>query len=420
MGKAVINVKPNPDQVGLALAAFLVLLGVALYVWRPVPVPDGLVLEKAGFDDLTGWAEDQQSGSLMALLKSCARFATLPAKRSLGAGGTGGIVGDWTRLCAAAKLVTPENDTEARRFFETWFEPWHARNRDDPEGVFTGYYEPALQGSRTQRGAFQTPLLARPSDLVTVELKPFRKDLAGRRIAGRLKNDRLVPYPDRAGIVAGKLGAKAQPLVWVDDPVSAFFLQIQGSGRVTLADGGEMRVGYAATNGQPYTAIGRELIRRGVLTRENVSLQTIRKWLAENPDEAGHVMALNKSYVFFRELTGEGPIGAQSVALTPERSLAVDRKYIPLGVPLWLQATAPSGQPGQSDTKLHRLMIAQDTGGAIRGPVRGDVFWGYGARAEEIAGRMNNRGQYYLLLPKTIAVRLKAAREKKDADQDTQ
>ena len=185
---------------------------------------------------------------------------------------------------------------------------------------------------------------------------------------------------------------------------------------MALAGGGEMRGGYAATNGQPYMAIGRELIRRGVMTKKTVSLQTIRAWLKENPAAAPGVMNMNKSFVFFRELIGDGPIGAQGVALTQERSMAVDRKYIPLGVPIWLEATAPAQKADRPDQKLHRLLVAQDTGGAIRGPVRGDIFWGYGDRAEQIAGRMKHAGRYFLLLPKTIAQRIEATGEKINAD----
>jgi len=404
-------VKPTPEKVALALAALLVLAGIGLYVFRPAPVPEGLVLKKTSFEELTAWDADQQSRTLVAFLKSCARFKTLPETRSLGARGVAGTIADWRQPCQEARDITPGNDAGARAFFEAAFVPYQAHNQSNPEGLFTGYYEPSLKGSLVRSGPWQTPLLARPENLITVELSQFRDDLRGRRIAGEVKGGRLVPYAERKGIVAGKLAQQEIPLVWVDDPVSAFFLQIQGSGRVKLVDGGEMRVGYAATNGHPYTAIGRELIRRGAIPRDLVSLQSIRDWLEKNPAEAPEVMALNKSYVFFRELKGDGPIGAQGVALTPERSLAVDRKFIPMGVPVWLEATAPAEDVAAPEQTLHSLMVTQDTGGAIRGPVRGDVFWGYGARAELIAGRMKNKGRYFLLLPKTVAGRIEAAGE---------
>ena len=390
-----------------------ILLALGIYLQqRREPLPDGRRLQSVTFGDLDGWVADQQGLALASLRRSCAKISRMPDERSLGAGEVAGTAADWRMICGAVDAVNAGNPHQAaRKFFETWFSPYRVvnRNGDTDEGLFTGYYEPSLVGSRQRGGAYQTPLYARPPDLVTVELGTFRSDFAGRRIAGRLKDGKLLPYATRAQIVDGALVDKADVLVWVNDPVSAFFLQIQGSGRVKLAQGGEMRLGYAATNGQTYTAIGRELVRTGALTRENVSLQTIRAWLAANPKKAAKVMAINKSYVFFREIKGEGPIGAQGVPLTPVRSLAVDRKYIPLGVPIWLEATAPSADNDAPDQTLRRLMVAQDTGGAIQGPIRGDVFWGHGLAAEQIAGRMKHTGRYFLLLPKTVAARIEAA-----------
>jgi membrane-bound lytic murein transglycosylase A len=396
--------KTTRHVIALTLGCLLI---VAIWLQQQrASLPDGRILRPAEFIDLPGWLEDEQKFVLVALSRSCKRISRMANARSLGAGGIAGTAADWRDMCREVDAV-PYNDQDVRHFIEAWFRPWRVLNRNGntPRGLFTGYYEPSLTGSRVRGGKNQTPLYARPDDLITVELRPFRKDLAGRRIAGRLQSGKLVPYPARADIVKGSLATMADPLVWVDDPIDAFFLQIQGSGRVTLDEGGELRLGYAATNGQPYTAIGRDLVARGALTREAVSLQTIRAWLIANPDQAGDVMALNKSYVFFRELTGEGPVGAQGVALTPARSLAVDRKFIPLGVPVWLDATAPSPEADAPDLPLQRLMVAQDTGGAIQGPIRGDVFWGYGPRAEHIAGHMKHTGRYFLLLPKSVAVK---------------
>jgi membrane-bound lytic murein transglycosylase A len=188
-------------------------------------------------------------------------------------------------------------------------------------------------------------------------------------------------------------------LLWVDSAIDAFFLHIQGSGRVAMADGGVVRVGYSDTNGQPYRAIGRDLVESGEISSDRISMQTIRAWLAAHPNDAEAMMARNRSFVFFRILQGDGPIGAMGVALVPGRSLAVDRRFVPLGLPVWLDATDPLS-PG---TPLRRLMVAQDTGGAIRGPVRGDVFWGHGAKAAARAGRMKSRGRYFLLLPRRVA-----------------
>ncbi len=267
--------------------------------------------------------------------------------------------------------------------------------------MFTGYYEPLLDGSRQRSERFDVPLYRKPDDIIEIDLERFHDRFEGQTISGRLTADSFEPYYERAEIAAGALTGRGLEVVWVDDAVEAFFLHIQGSGRVRLAEGGEMRVGYAGQNGRPYYAIGRELVARGEMTLEQVSLQSIRAWLAAHPSEAHAVMAVNPSYIFFRQLDGEGPIGSLGVPLTPRRSLAVDAAHLPLGAPLWLDATAPRAD-GSGDAPLRRLMVAQDTGGAIRGAVRGDVFWGHGAAAEAIAGRMKHPGRLWILLPRGL------------------
>ena len=247
------------------------------------------------------------------------------------------------------------------------------------------------------------PIHGLPVEHVTADLGLFHDDLAGREITGRVVDGVLRPYPRRGDIAQGALDGAASVLAWVDDPVDAFFLHVQGSGRISLADGGVMRVGYAGANGQAYRSIGRALVERGAFSLDEASLQTIRVWLAANPDQAAEVLALNPSYVFFRELTGDGPLGAQGVALTAGRSLAVDRDYLPLGAPIWLDIMAPSAEPGGPDRTLRRLVVAQDIGGAIEGPLRGDLFWGFGPDAEWVAGHMKHPGGYVLLLPKALA-----------------
>ena len=207
---------------------------------------------------------------------------------------------------------------------------------------------------------------------------------------------RLIPYHNRHQIERGALRGRKLELVWVDSAADAFFLHIQGSGRIRLRDGSVLRVGYAGTNGHPYTAIGRDLIARGAILREKMSMQAIRDWMSANPAEGAALMRTNKSYIFFRELTGPGPLGAQGVALTPERSIAVDRSALPLGLPVWLDTTLPDG----AATPYRRLMVAQDTGGAIKGAVRADVFWGPGARAARMAGAMKSPGRYWFLIPR--------------------
>ena len=366
-------------------------------------VPSGTArLVPVRFDQLTGWTEDRLSDALPAIARSCTRIAALDPARPLGPA----VFGPAAAWHAACRDLPPpgSDDAVTREFIERNFRPVALLDGDAQTGLFTGYYEPLLRGSRQREHPYLTPLRARPDDLVMVELGSFRDAWRGERIAGRVVGGALRPYETRAEIEAGALDARARPLVFVDDPVDAFFLHIQGSGRVRLAEGGEMRVGYAAQNGHPYVPVGRLLIERGALAREAVSMQSIRAWMAANPGEAGALMAANPSYVFFRELTGDGPLGSEGVALTAGRSLAVDRVHVALGTPVWLDAEDPL-DPAR---RVRRLMVAQDTGGAIRGIVRGDVFWGSGEAAAERAGRMRSAGRLWLLLPATVAARLGA------------
>ncbi|MBM3583668.1 MAG: murein transglycosylase [Alphaproteobacteria bacterium] len=370
----------------------------------PEEAEPALTLEPIGFADLAGWAADDHAAALATFLPGCARWAKKDPTAAIGRAPAYGTAADWAAVCEAAEAVALGDRTAARAFFETWFEPWRVTDGDGATGLFTGYYEPTLDGGLTPSAVNDVPLFGRPDDLVTVDLGAFAEDLAGRTVAGRVEEAALVPYEDRAAITASALDGRAAVLVWVDDPIDAFFLQIQGSGRVRLAEGGELRLGYAAQNGRSYYAIGRALVERGELTKDAVSLQTIRAWLEAHPDEADAVMNLNGSYVFFRVLDGPGPVGAFGVALTPGRSLAVDRRFVALGVPLWLDVTVPGPAEGVPDESLRRLVVAQDTGGAIKGVVRGDLFWGGGAEAEWRAGTMKHDGTYAVLLPKALVV----------------
>lgn len=361
-----------------------------------------LRLEPASFSALRGWDSDSQDAALDALRRSCVKIRKVPDDaRPFGPNGQWGDYGAWKAACSRLPPAGV-SAAQARAFFEQNFTPWQASAQGTEKGLFTGYYEASLKGARAPGGPYRTPLYKRPADLVTVDLGEFRDTLKGQRIAGRVVDGTLKPYEDREKIVEGKwphAGAD-NVLVWVDDPVDAFFVQIQGSGRVALADGGEMRIGYAAQNGYPYYAVGRELVKRGIKDKSEVSMDSIRAWMEENPDMAQDLMNLNRSYVFFREMPpASGPEGGQGVPLTPGRSLAVDRAKIPYGVPVWIDTTPPV----QGESTLRRLMVAQDTGGAIRGAVRGDVFWGHGAEAERLAGPMKSEGRAWMLLPKGFA-----------------
>ena len=349
------------------------------------------VLQPVSFADLPGWAEDRHAEALPALRRSCAKPLRYPTEVEGGTERFGGP-GDWRSVCEEAARI---EDGAARAFFERRFRPFRVVGPDGDSGLITGYYEPELSGARQPSDAYPVPLYTRPKDLVTVRLSDFGGDFGDERLAGRVEGGRLKPYYDRAQIVDGALDGAGTEIVWVADPIAAFFLQIQGSGRIRLPGGEILRLGYAAANGRPYTAIGRVLVAEGALEREEVTLQSIRDWLRANPGEQRRVMDRNRSYVFFREVPGEGPVGTQGVPLTPGRSLAVDHRLMPLGAPLWIDTVDPL-DPARP---LRRLAVAQDTGGAIRGAVRGDLFWGAGLDAEERAGRMKSPGRYYVLLP---------------------
>lgn len=365
---------------------------------------DELRFERSGFAKMEDWAASDPKAALAAFASSCKRIVKRNDADAFGGIPAYGTVGDWRAACDAA-LRSPSN---AREFFESYFEPVVASNRGEAIGLFTGYYEPELTGSRTRAGKFTTPLYTKPTDLVSVDLGAFRPALKGERVAGRVEDMRLVPYATRAQIVASGLPGRSNVIAYIDDPVGVFFLQIQGSGRVKFANGEVIRVAYDGQNGHPYTAVGRVLVDRGEVKREEMSMQRIRGWLQANPGRADALMNENASFVFFKEQPIADPAlgaeGAQSVSLTPEASLAVDLKFHGLGAPMWIDATAPA--ESGSDVVFRRLVIAQDTGGAIRGPVRGDVYWGAGKRAEEIAGRMAHKGRLIVLLPKAAAARL--------------
>jgi membrane-bound lytic murein transglycosylase A len=388
---------------------------------RPAPVTTAakpeLSLTPVAFADLPGWTQDHLAEALPVFLAGCRQLADAASEQSLGgqaqAAALGGQPAQWQPACAAGAGVAPGDDVAARAFFEAYFQPYAVADATAPperraEALFTGYFDPEVRGSRTPGGAFRSPLLGRPPDLVQVDLGEFGPDLKGRAIAGRVQDGRLVPYYDRAQIDSGVLARRRLELLWLADPVDVFILQVQGSGRVDLADGKVVRVTYAGQNGRPYVPIGRILAERGAMPLDQVSLASIRAWLEEHRDQAAELMEQNPSYVFFREVTNlrpdQGPPGALGVPLAPGRSLAVDRAFIPLGAPVFIATTDPlTGAP------LQRLMLAQDLGGAIKGPARADIFFGWGTQAEQRAGRMREEGREYVLLPRPKAPAMTSA-----------
>lgn len=352
--------------------------------------PPGIGREVA-FSDLPGWERGQHAAAWPALLKSCDKFAPPATPGSASPANPA-----WDRLCRDARALTAPDDAQALAFFETHFRAHRVHGDGTRDGLITGYYEPVLNGSFTRSERFRYPLYRRPDNLVTVDLASLYPELRGKPLRGRLQGNRLVPYFSRAEIGGAKNPLAGNELLWVDDPVEAFLLQVQGSGRVRLPDGSQVAIGYADQNGYPYRSLGARLIELGVMKREDVTLTSVRDWLAAHPDETESLLNSNPSYIFFalRDARLDGPLGSLGVTLTPERSVAVDPIFIPLGVPVWLDTTYPDGRT------LQRLAMAQDTGGAIKGAVRADLFLGQGSDAGHLAGEMKQVGRLYVLLPK--------------------
>ena len=347
-------------------------------------------MREARWSDLPGWTEDDLTAAWPAFLQSCRALAS-KSQWLL-----------WRPACDEAKGLAANDNAALHRFFESRFQPFQLVNPDTTtSGTITGYYEPLLRGSRTRTATYNQAVLGVPSDLLTIDLSEVAPELKNMRLRGRLQGNKVVPYYSRADIVAHEKDFADRVLLWVDDAVELFFLQIQGSGRVKLPNGKLVRVGYADQNGHPYQSVGRVLIDRGELAAEQASMQGIQAWARANPTRLNELLNANPSYVFFREVPSngdEGPQGALGVPLTAERSIAVDSRSTPLGVPVFLATTQPN-----TSVPLRRLMLAQDTGGAIRGVVRADFFWGFGPEAGNQAGRMKQDGEMWVLLPPGVA-----------------
>ena len=348
-------------------------------------------------DSLPGWNNDKVLNAFPALQKSC-RSILKKLNRRQSSKKKLKKHSSWQNVCDQITTNSFGEDS-FRDFLKSKFNAYQIRYRGSDEGLFTGYYEPTLDGSLKLSREYKTPIYPKPTDLIHVNLGEWKESLNNSRILGRVVGNKLKPYFSRSDISKGALDREITPILWLKSEIDAFFLHIQGSGRVVLPDGEVYRLGYAGKNGRKYYPIGRYLIEIGAIPKENISMQSIKKWLRENPGKKKDVMNMNPSYVFFRKLNGkDGPIGAQGVVLTSGRSLAVDRHYSKLGAPVWLSANFED----EEGKKLQRLMVAQDTGGAIKGPIRGDVFWGSGKIAERLAGIMKAKGSMYVFYPKSI------------------
>lgn len=356
-------------------------------VTTPTEIQPYATLKPANWQDLDGLLEDDVVAAWPAWLQSCTRLV----KKA-----------QWKTACDAAQAMKQPNNAAIIDYLSNYFDVYRAHNEDGTtSGTITGYYQPLLNGSKTQSKQYPYPLYKEPKDLITVELADAYPELKYKRIRGKLEGKKLVPYRTRAEIDANPSPLAGDELFWIDDVIDVFFLQIQGSGVVQLENGEQVQVGYANQNGYPYKSIGKLLVEQGELTLDKASMQGIKNWARNNPDKLPALLNSNPSYVFFRELPAglPGPLGALSVPITAERSVAIDPKFIPLGAPIFLSTTEPN-----SSKPLKRLMLAQDTGGAIRGGVRADFFWGVGDEAGARAGSMKQDGEIWVLLPKGFVV----------------
>ncbi|MCA3572743.1 MAG: MltA domain-containing protein [Aestuariivirga sp.] len=362
--------------------------------------PAASLLEPIGFEALPGWPEHDHSGALVAFRLSCREILDTGTGFSRPVR-LGGQRSSWSELCGEALAAA-----DGRRFFESRFRPFRVRDPARPEGLFTGYFEPEVAGSRWETPVFRVPIYRRPPDLVAF---PEAERAGSGPAFGRWVDGVAKLYFTRREIEEGALAGQGLELVYLADWADAFFIHVQGSGRVRLTDGGTMRLTYEAKSGLPYTGIGGLLVDRGILSPEAMSMQAIRAWMAGHPQEARALMWENQSFIFFREavLTRPelGALGAQHVQLTPRRSLAVDRSWWMFGTPVWLDAEVPAGDEGGM-RPFRQLLIAQDTGSAIRGLARGDVYWGFGEEAARIAGPMKSQGRMTVLLPIPVAEEL--------------
>lgn len=333
---------------------------------------------------LPNWPGEQLTRSWPAWLNSCKRLANRPV---------------WKDICAEAILLGNQDEASIKAFFEQRFNPWQiTTNTGSDTGLVTGYYEPLLKGSLNPKEG-SAPFYGVPDNLLVVDLAKQYPDLKGKRLRGRIDGVRtVIPYWTRQEIAEGKIANNAKVLAWADDAVEAFFMEVQGSGRIQLEDGTIVRLGYADQNGHPYKSIGKWLIDKGELTADQASMQSIQAWAKANPQRLQEMLNANPSVVFFKYLSGnDGPIGALNVPLTDEASAAIDPKFVPLGSPIYLSTTRPN-----DSLPMNRLIHAQDTGGAIAGPIRVDYFWGFGHQAGQLAGKMKQKGQVWLLWPKNM------------------
>ncbi len=364
----------------------------------------------ASFSDLPGWQTADLKSSLTTFKISCDVFLRQPEHKAVGSQYFPMKASDWYPACRAARALSNPSNAEIKAFFEAWFNPGEFYEKEAVTGLFTGYYVPIIAGSMKKTDEYTVPIYALPRNWVTFRLSEFDNSAPDRKVVGRVEGHHVYPYHTREEINQGAIEKFAPVLVWLNDQVDRLFLEIQGSGLIKLPSGEEVFIGYAGQNGAAYTSIASVLIKQGVMSSDSASMQNIRAYFKEHPDKMQGVINQNKSFVFFEKQQKAAARGAQGVFLTPGYSLAVDREWVPLGAPVWLNTTRPDIE-NKTQVPLQRLFIAQDTGGAINGAVRGDVFWGAGKDAGEVAGRMKNKGTYWVMLPRATARKTEVSNE---------
>jgi membrane-bound lytic murein transglycosylase A len=361
------------------------------------------------FAAVDGWEQDDHRAAFKAFLTSCERLVASARERAASDKLPPPPPALVAACVAATQLPAPVSGAAAKTFFEQHFTA-NTVVHNGPRGLLTGYYEPLVEGSRTPEGAFQTPIYKRPSDLVNLVDETQRASVGAALTHARKTDKGSEPFPSRAEIEQGALKDRDLELLYVADPVEVFFLQVQGSGRIKLTDGSIVRIHYDGKNGHPYTSIGRYLIEKGLLAADKVSMGALKRWLKADPERAKQVLWQNASYVFFRELKGseaQGPLGALGTRLTPGRSLAVDASHHTLGLPIYVSCETMTHV--SKEGSFHRLMIAQDVGSAIKGPERGDIYFGSGDAAGRLAGVTRHPAQFIVLLPNEAPARAEAA-----------
>lgn len=395
----------NLKSILILLSVSIVLLSLASWLYRHYDQEKSAYIKRVSFHELPGWEQAATGKSLQAFQTSCKVLLKERHTRLMRHHEWVMSSMDWQPVCQAALEMKHYTQQQAKAFFETWFEPIALIQPKAAPGLFTGYFVTTMEGRLHRTARFNVPVYGLPDDLVTINLSLFNPKWAPRQLVGRLVDHHIVPYYTRKEIDQGALKQSAPVLVWLESKVDRLFMEIEGSGIVQLNDGSHMYLSYAGQNGAPYTAVGKVLIEQGVVRKKDMSMQRIQSYFTAHPEQVEAVIHQNASFVFFRALPHNVAYGVKDIPLTPGYSLAVDQSWIPIGAPLWLSTTRPDAVTAHQKV-LQRLMIAQDTGGAIRGMVRGDVFWGQGERARAIAGKMKNKGYYWLLLPRPMVTKM--------------